>query len=206
VNDLDMLYQDVVLDHKRHPRHHGPLPSANREAHGHNPLCGDTVTLRLREAGDRIAEIAFEGQGCAICMASASMMTEAVLGRRLGEARQTLAAMRRLLAVDGDQPAAEDDAEADEAALGKLALLAGVRRFPSRIKCAALAWHALGHCLQAEDAAAGAAPTAPTAPTAAIEAGASTAPAESADTSAARAPVRRPDAPAAAMEASHARR
>lgn len=147
MNDLDMLYQDVVLDHKRHPRHYGALPSANREAQGYNPLCGDAITLRLREADDRIADIAFEGQGCAICMASASMMTEAVLGHRLGEARHTLAAMRRLLAVEAG---ADANVEADEAALGKLALLAGVRRFPSRIKCAALAWHALGHCLQAE--------------------------------------------------------
>jgi nitrogen fixation NifU-like protein len=165
VNDLDMLYQDVVLDHKRHPRHYGALPSANREAQGYNPLCGDAITLRLREADDRIADIAFEGQGCAICMASASMMTEAVLGHRLGEARQTLAAMRRLLAVDA---AEGSDAEADEAALGKLALLAGVRRFPSRIKCAALAWHALGHCLQPQEDGAGNADATDAAPPASV--------------------------------------
>ena len=138
-DDLQALYQDVVLDHKRHPRHHGPLPQANREASGTNPLCGDSVTLRVQEADGRIADIAFEGQGCAICIASASMMTEAVLGRPLAQARHTAQAVHAMLG---------GAAAPDEAALGKLALLSGVRRFPSRIKCAALAWHALGRCLQ----------------------------------------------------------
>ena len=141
MTDLDLLYQDVVLDHKRHPRHNGPLPDASRESRGYNPLCGDTVTLRLREASGRIEDIAFEGQGCAICIASASMMTEAVHGRSLAEAGHTMQAMHRMLSGDG---------EADEDTLGKLVLLGGVRRFPSRIKCAALAWHALGECLRGE--------------------------------------------------------
>jgi nitrogen fixation NifU-like protein len=138
MTDLDTLYQDVVLDHKRRPRHYGPLPCANREAQGHNPLCGDTVTLRLREEAGRIEDVAFEGEGCAICVASASMLTEAVRGCTLSQAQCKMHAAQRMLSGDG---------EADEASLGKLVVLSGVRRFPSRIKCAALAWHALGHCL-----------------------------------------------------------
>jgi nitrogen fixation NifU-like protein len=145
MNDVDALYQDVLLEHKRRPRHHGPLPGANHESRGVNPLCGDAITLRLRESEGRIADIAFEGQGCAICIASASMMTEAVCGHRLGEARETLRAMRRMLSGEGTR---------DDAALGKLELLSGVCRFPSRIKCALLAWHALGECLGDEPGAA----------------------------------------------------
>ena len=143
MNDLDTLYQEVVLDHKRHPHHFGPLPGANREAKGYNPLCGDAITLRLRESAGRIEDVAFEGEGCAICVASASMLTDAVLGRSLGEARHTMQATQRMLSGDGS---------ANEAQLGKLVVLQGVRRFPSRIKCAGLAWHALGHCLQEPEA------------------------------------------------------
>ena len=143
MNDFDLLYQDVVLDHKRHPRHYGALPDAPCEAHGHNPLCGDSITLRLREAGGRITDIAFEGQGCAICIASTSMLTEAVHGRTLADAERTVAAAQRMLAGDG---------VADEALLGQLVLLGGVRHFPSRIKCAALGWHALGECLRRAEA------------------------------------------------------
>lgn len=139
MTDLDLLYQDVVLDHKRHPRHNGPLASANRESRGYNPLCGDMVMLRLHEADGRIDDIAFEGHGCAICIASASMMTEAVQGHTVAEASGALQAMRRMLSGDG---------VADEETLGSLVLLSGVRRFPSRIKCAMLAWHALGECLR----------------------------------------------------------
>lgn len=137
-DELGLLYQDVVLDHKRHPRHYGPLADADCESRGYNPLCGDSITLRLRTGGGGIEDIAFEGQGCAICMASASLMAEAMHGARLVDARVALRAMHRMLSGDG---------EVDEAVLGKLSLLQGVRRFPSRIKCAALAWHALGVCL-----------------------------------------------------------
>ena len=144
-DELGLLYQDVVLDRKRHPRHHGPLPRADRESRGCNPLCGDSIILRLRTGDGRIEDIAFEGQGCAICVASASLMTEAVHGARLVDARVALRAMHRMLSGDG---------EVDEAVLGKLSLLQGVRRFPSRIKCAALAWHALGDCLDEPAAAA----------------------------------------------------
>ncbi len=146
MTDLDLLYQDVVLDHKRHPRHHGPLASANRESRGYNPLCGDMVTLRLHEADGRIDNIAFEGQGCAICIASASMMTEAVHGHTVAEASGTMHAMRRMLSGDG---------VVDEDTLGSLVLLSGVRRFPARIKCAMLAWHALGECLRGSGVAGG---------------------------------------------------
>lgn len=144
-DELGLLYQDVVLDHKRHPRHHGPLPDAGCESRGCNPLCGDSITLRLRTGDGRIEDIAFEGQGCAICIASASLLTEAVHGARLVDARLALRAMRRMLSGDG---------EVDEQILGKLSLLRGVRRFPSRIQCAALAWHALGDCLDEPAAAA----------------------------------------------------
>ena len=97
MNDIDALYQEVVLDHKRHPHHFGPLAGANREAKGYNPLCGDAITLRLREVGGRIEDVAFEGEGCAICVASASMLTDAVLGRTLAEARRTMQAAQRML-------------------------------------------------------------------------------------------------------------
>ena len=142
MNMLDDLYQEVLLEHKKHPRNCGRLQCVHRCAAGHNPLCGDSISVQLAESGDVLTDIAFEGQGCAICIASASLMTEAVKGRPLAEVKQLSAAMHELLTRE--RPL--DDAE--EARLGKLAALQGVRRYPSRIKCAMLGWCALDECLK----------------------------------------------------------
>ena len=136
--DLD-LYQDLVLEHKRAPRNFGVLPGATHQAEGTNPQCGDQISVALRIEQDRIAEVRFQGQGCAICMASTSMMTEAILGASTSAA-QTLQARFRGVLTGTEEP--------DAAYLGKLISLAGVARYPSRIKCALLGWHALGHALQ----------------------------------------------------------
>ena len=136
MSTLSDLYQEVILDHNRRPRHYGPLASANRRADGVNPLCGDRLSIALHLEGDRIDDIRFEGSGCAISKASASLMSEAVSGRTIGEA---LALFDRFHAVITSPV----DEEVDVDALGKLAALAGVREFPVRVKCASLAWHTL---------------------------------------------------------------
>jgi nitrogen fixation NifU-like protein len=141
MNMLDDLYQEVLLEHKKRPRNCGRLQCVHRCAAGHNPLCGDSISVQLAESGDVLTDIAFEGEGCAICIASASLMTEAVKGRPLAEVKQLSAAMRDLLTRESPL----DDAQ--QAHLGKLAALQGVRRFPSRIKCAMLGWCALDECL-----------------------------------------------------------
>ena len=135
--ELD-LYQDVVMDHKRAPRHFGTLPAPTHQARGQNPSCGDDLQVTLNVAQDRIEDIRFSGQGCAICIASASMMTEAVIGRDIVEVQ---ALQQRFRAVLTGQ------LEPEGADLGKLVSLAGVRQYPSRIKCALLGWHALMHAL-----------------------------------------------------------
>jgi nitrogen fixation NifU-like protein len=144
---LQELYGEVILDHNRHPRNFGPLPGANHHAVGDNPLCGDRVAIHLRVDDERIEEIRFEGVGCAISTASASMMTEALSGKSLAEAQELFDRFHALLT----KPAAADAPD-----LGKLAAFAGVREFPMRVKCATLAWHALQSAL--------AAPAAPPAP------------------------------------------
>ena len=136
---LDDLYQDVVMEHKRAPRHFGTLDHATHSARGRNPQCGDEVHVQLRLAGDRVEDIGFTGQGCAICVASTSMMTEAVMGAQLDAARALQQHFRAVLT--GQE-------EPEDVSLGKLASLAGVRQYPSRIKCALLGWHALMHALQ----------------------------------------------------------
>ncbi|HEX6735262.1 MAG TPA: SUF system NifU family Fe-S cluster assembly protein [Azonexus sp.] len=137
--DLRDLYQEVIVDHGRRPRNFGPLPGASHQAEGFNPLCGDRLTLRLQVVDGMIAEARFEGAGCAISMASASLLTEALQGRSVAEAQALFAAFHALLTGPDDVP---------PAGLGKLAVLAGVRAFPTRIKCATLAWHALQAALQ----------------------------------------------------------
>jgi nitrogen fixation NifU-like protein len=134
MSELDDLYQEILLDHYRRPRNFGPLPGADREIEGHNPLCGDRIHLHLRLDGERLAEVRFEGAGCAISTASASMMTEAVRGSTVAEA---LAFAERFHALVTGAAAAQGDE------LGELAALSGVRAFPMRVKCATLAWHAL---------------------------------------------------------------
>ena len=132
------LYQELVLEHKRAPRHFGHLQAPTHQARGTNPQCGDDLQVELRVEGGQLRDIAFSGQGCAICVASASMMSEAVIGRDVATAE---ALQRRFRAV------LTGEAEAEEAHLGKLISLAGVSRYPSRIKCALLGWHALMHAL-----------------------------------------------------------
>ncbi len=135
--ELD-LYQDVVMDHKRAPRHFGTLPAPTHQARGQNPSCGDDLQVTLKVAQGQIDDIRFSGQGCAICIASASMMSEAVRGHELALARQLHQRFRAVLTGELDPEAAQ---------LGKLISLAGVRRYPGRIKCALLGWHALMHAL-----------------------------------------------------------
>lgn len=134
MSEIEELYREVILDHRRNPRNFGTLENADRVVDGVNPLCGDKLKLYLKLSGDTITDIRFEGTGCAISVASASLMSERVKGATIEEALKLQQSIHSLLT---------DDAAGDEAALGKLAALSGVREFPSRVKCAALSWHAL---------------------------------------------------------------
>jgi nitrogen fixation protein NifU and related proteins len=140
--ELNDLYRDVILDHNRRPRNFGALEPADASVEGFNPMCGDRLTVRLRLADDTISDIRFEGQGCAISTASASLMTEAVKGKTRAEALQLFDRVHRLLT---------DDAAAGGEELGKLAALSGVREYPARVKCASLCWHTLASALRASD-------------------------------------------------------
>ena len=141
--ELNDLYRDVILDHNRRPRNFGDLQSADASIEGFNPMCGDRLTVRLKLDADKISDIRFEGQGCAISTASASLMTEAVKGKTRAEALQLFERVHQLLT--------DDSAPADDASLGKLAALSGVREYPARVKCASLCWHTLASALQATD-------------------------------------------------------
>ncbi|HEY0843973.1 MAG TPA: SUF system NifU family Fe-S cluster assembly protein [Noviherbaspirillum sp.] len=134
MSDLRDLYQEVIFDHYRKPRNFHAMNDANHVAHGHNPLCGDQVTVYLHVDGDVIRDVSFDGAGCAISTASASLMTDALKGKTLDEAKQLFNAFHDLVT--------HDDAEAG-GVLGKLEVLAGVREFPARVKCATLAWHTM---------------------------------------------------------------
>jgi nitrogen fixation protein NifU and related proteins len=140
MSELLDLYQEVLLDHYRRPHNFGPLVEADGEAEGHNPLCGDRVQVRVKLDGDRLADVRFEGSGCAISTASASMMTDAMRGKTRAEAAALFERFHDL--VTGAAAAA------DEEALGELAALGGVREFPMRVKCATLAWHTLRAALE----------------------------------------------------------
>ena len=132
MSDLTDLYQEVILDHNRRPRNFHALANASHSAEGYNPLCGDRLTLYLSVNEGVITEAAFEGAGCAISKASASMMTETLKGKTLAEADALFQRFHRMVTTPPDQPV-ED--------MGKLSSLAGVREFPIRVKCASLAWH-----------------------------------------------------------------
>jgi nitrogen fixation NifU-like protein len=132
---LSELYQNVILEHNRSPRNYRAMDNANREAQGHNPLCGDQVTVRLRVQDGRIEDAAFQGSGCAISRASASLMTAAIKGQTTDAAVRLFDSFHRL--VTG-----HPDAEAPET-LGKLAVFSGVSEYPSRVKCASLPWHTM---------------------------------------------------------------
>lgn len=139
--DLKELYRDVILDHNRQPRNFGPLSPVDSSADGHNPLCGDRLTIYLQLDGDRIRDVRFDGKGCAISVASASMMTEAVKGKDRAAVARLFDAVHATLTGDGAAP---------PESLGKLAALGGVREFPARVKCASLCWHTLNAALAHE--------------------------------------------------------
>ena len=136
MSDLTDLYQEVILDHNKRPRNFGTLADANRRALGHNPLCGDRLVLYLKVDGDRVAGVSFDGSGCAISKASASLMTDAIKGKTIADVRDLFSRFTAMVTTPIDQ-------DIDEAGMGKLAALAGVRTFPVRVKCASLAWHTL---------------------------------------------------------------
>ena len=148
------LYQEIILDHNRRPRNFGALPAANRTAEGNNPLCGDRITLYVELDGDRIANVSFEGAGCAISTASASLMTEALKGKTVGEARALFDLFNRL--VTEGEGGIGADAEVD-----KLAVFSGVRAYPMRVKCATLAWHTMKSALDQAGTASTEGPQAP---------------------------------------------
>ena len=146
MDELRDLYQEVILDHNKRPRNWGALDPADREAEGHNPLCGDQLKLTVALDDDRISDIKFEGSGCAISKASASLMTEAIKGKSRTETEALFELFHDLLTGD---PSVREEAVP---ALGKLAVFEGVREFPVRVKCATLAWHTLKAALDQERA------------------------------------------------------
>lgn len=145
MSDLNELYQQVILDHNRNPRNYGALENADGEADGHNPLCGDKVRVYVALEGDIIRSARFEGTGCAISTASASLMTEALIGKTLEEAEALFAGFQELVTTP------QDAADAVES-MGKLAVFAGVRAYPMRVKCATLAWHTFKAAVDQETA------------------------------------------------------
>ena len=144
MSDLRDLYQEVILDHYKKPRNFGELPGANRRADGFNPLCGDRVTIHVKVADGVIQDVHFQGSGCAISTASASLMTEALKGKTAEQAEAIFKEFHKL--VTGDSEEIPDTEE-----LGKLSVFDGVREFPARVKCASLAWHTLRAALHAEN-------------------------------------------------------
>jgi nitrogen fixation NifU-like protein len=138
--DIQALYRDKVLDHCRHPRNCRRIDAADRVAEGHNPLCGDKVTIYLRLDRDVVKEAAFEAVGCAISLASASMLTEMVRGKRIAEVESVVREVEALFGPDGERSALARDTD--------IAALCGVRAYPSRIRCATLPWHTLHAALQ----------------------------------------------------------
>ena len=134
MSELSELYQEVILDHNRRPHNFRVIEPASAKQEGYNPLCGDRMTLYLTLAGDVIKDVAFQGSGCAISKASASLMTDALKGKSIGEARALFDQFHAMITSNPETPAAD---------LGKLSVLAGVREFPTSVKCASLAWHTM---------------------------------------------------------------
>ncbi|MFD1319425.1 Fe-S cluster assembly sulfur transfer protein SufU [Loigolactobacillus zhaoyuanensis] len=143
LSKLDNLYRQVILDHSAHPHHHGHLQKATNEIELRNPTCGDVLQLEIALTDNKISDIAFSGDGCTISQASASMMTDAVIGKTPAEAEQMVQAFSTM--VIGDRP------DQDLSILGDASILKGVAQFPARIKCATLAWKALNNALTGED-------------------------------------------------------
>jgi nitrogen fixation NifU-like protein len=141
MSDLGDLYQEVILDHNRRPRNFRTL-DAGRKQEGYNPLCGDRLTLYVKLENDRIVDVAFQGSGCAISKASASLMTEALKGKTVSEARELFEKFHEMVTSSPDTAAPD---------LGKLSVLSGVREYPTRVKCASLAWHTLKAAIAGEN-------------------------------------------------------
>jgi nitrogen fixation NifU-like protein len=141
MSELRELYQSVILDHNRRPRNFGALDDANRSADGFNPLCGDKITIELEIEGDVVKAVAFNGSGCAISTASASLMTQIIMGKRLCEVEVLFDDFHGLVTSNPTEAV-------DSSGLGKLAVFSGVREFPVRVKCATLAWHTLRSALE----------------------------------------------------------
>jgi nitrogen fixation protein NifU and related proteins len=144
MSDLRELYQEVILDHHKKPRNFQVLEGANRHAEGYNPLCGDLITVYLQLEGDVIKDVSFQGTGCAISRASASMMTASLKGKTRAEAEALFEQFHHMVTAD-------ENGAADPAELGKLAVFSGVREFPTRVKCATLAWHTLRAALSGNE-------------------------------------------------------
>lgn len=145
MSELRELYQEIILDHNKNPRNFGKLEGANRTQEGFNPLCGDNLHVHLIVEGGRIEGISFEGSGCAISKASASLMTAALKGKEVGEAEELFENFHAMVMADVAEPV-------DEEKVGKMAIFAGVREFPMRVKCATLAWHTMKAALADADA------------------------------------------------------
>lgn len=144
MDELRDLYQSVILDHNKAPRNFGALEAPDRQADGHNPLCGDKLTLHLKlDADDRVVDVKFSGNGCAISTASASLMTEYAIGKTKDEILATKEHFHQLVTSNPQE-------EADSEGLGKLAVFGGVREFPARVKCATLSWHTMEAALAGE--------------------------------------------------------
>ena len=144
MDDLRELYQEMILDHYKTPRNFHEMEGDSQRAEGYNPLCGDRVTVYLLVEGDTIRDISFQGSGCAICMASSSVMTESLKGRNVAEVEQLFGKFHELVTSDPGSPTDTDG-------VGKLAIFAGVREYPIRIKCATLPWHTLQAALENKD-------------------------------------------------------
>ena len=142
--DIKDLYQEVIVDHNRSPRNFGRLENADCSLEGFNPLCGDRLTVYVNLDGERISDIRFDGSGCAISVASASLMTEALKGRTTAEAARVFDSFHELVTTGANA--------AESSQLGKLAVLAGVRAYPARVKCATLCWHTMQSALKGGDA------------------------------------------------------
>lgn len=139
--DLRELYQELILEHSKKPRNYREMPNANRKVEGFNPLCGDHFTIYLEMDGDTVRDVSFQGSGCALSKASASMMTQVLKGKSKEYAEQLFERFHNMV-IGGAEPNAEE--------LGKLAVFSGVSEFPVRVKCASLAWHAMKAALEGE--------------------------------------------------------
>ena len=141
MSELRELYQEIILDHNKTPRNFGKIDTANRSQEGYNPLCGDHLHVHLHVEGDQIEDISFEGSGCAISKASASLMTAALKGAPVADAIALFEDFHQMVTAEVDEPV-------DDERLGKMAIFAGVREFPMRVKCATLAWHTMKSAIE----------------------------------------------------------